>query len=231
MEGLELAARFSHAPNSLGLCGPKGFDVGNKRLLLSQMKKFRAPYAYLQLIAKANGKKPFDFDVVEAFWLGNNLLEKVKRADAARMIKTKFTGKGRLPVKRANELADSLPLKVYPHHSFHVFYIGSISGILEGKKKMLDLCRISWGRVSRIGKSKLEVCAKPVVFGKGGAAFGHRRMSNWILPAASLTFNIGDKVCSHWGVAIMPISARQQKNLQKYTAINMGLYKTRPPRQ
>ena len=228
MEGLELAARFSSAPNSLGLCGPKGFDSQDKKRLLAQMKKFTAPYAYLSLIAKANNKNPFDYDVVEAFWIGNELLDNVKRQDVAEMIKTKFVGKGRLAKGRASQLASMLPPRVFPHHSFHVFYIGSISGVLEGKKKELDLCRISWGRVCRVGKTKLSVCSKPVGFLGGKACFGRRKSANWLLPSGAPSYCTGATVCSHWGVCVMPITHKQKKNLQKYTAINMGLYGTRP---
>ena len=78
MDGLELAARFSAAPNALGLCGPKGFRLSAKRQLAAQLKRFLAPYTYLSLIADANGLEPFDYDVTEAFWLGNRLLERVK---------------------------------------------------------------------------------------------------------------------------------------------------------
>jgi hypothetical protein len=231
MEGIKLAARFSAAPNSLGLCGPKGFDAFDKRRLGAQMRKFRAPYAYLQLIAKANKRNPFDYDVVEAFWLGNSLLDKVKREDVANMIRTKFIGKGRLTNKRAKVLADNLPAQVFPHHSFHVFYIGSISGVLEGKKKELDLCRISWGRVTRVGKSKISVCSKPVAFAGKSANFGHRKNTKWQATDALPKLHNGDTICSHWGVAVVPITAKQQKNLQKYTRINMALYEKRPKRE
>lgn len=230
MEGITLAARFSSAPNALGLCGPQGFDSSNKQKLLAQMKKFLAPYSYMQLIAKSNGKKPFDFDVAEAFWIGNSLLDNVKRADLARLITTKFTGKGKLSPRRAKQLAANLPPRVFPHHSFHVFYIGSISGVLEGKKKELDLCRISWGRVSRVGKKSIQVCQKPVAFGRGGATFARRKTASILLPKLCPKFKVGDKICSHWGVAAAKLTRHQEKNLQKYTAINMSLYANRPQR-
>jgi len=226
MEGLELAALFSSAPNALGLCGPSGFDTSDKKRLLSQMKKFRAPYAYLSLIAKANNRKPFDYGVVEAFWLGNDLLANVPRAAVARMIKSKFTGNGRLSKSRAKILADNLPEQVYPHHSFHVFYIGSISGYLEGKKKELDLCRVSWGNVTRVGKGKLAVCSKPVKFENGSAVFGKRQAASWATDGGR--FAAGGIACSHWGRAIIPITAHQKGNLEKFTKINMALYAARP---
>lgn len=226
MEGLGLAAMFSSAPNALGLCGPDGFDMSDKKRLMSQMKKFRAPYAYMQLIAKANRLLPFDYRVVEAFWLGNSLLNSVPRAAVANTIKSKFTGKGMLTKSRAKILADNLPAQVYPHHSFHVFYIGSISGVLEGKKKKLDLCRVSWGNVTRAGKNKIAVCAKPVKFEKGAALLGKRQAANWQI--ANSKFRVGDIACAHWGRAILPITKKQRDNLEKFTKINMALYSSRP---
>ena len=53
--------------------------AANRKLLQKELKKFTAHYAYLCLIAKANGLSPFDRRVAEALWLGNGLLKKVKR--------------------------------------------------------------------------------------------------------------------------------------------------------
>lgn len=227
MEGIDLAARFSSAPNSLGLCGPKGFSADDRKRLKAQLKRFLAPYAYLSLIANANGLKPFDYDVVEAFWLGNRLLRNVERKDVAKTILKKFTGKGRLSPLRAKSLAENLPDEVYPHHSFHVFYIGSISGVLEGKKKELDLCRISWGRVSRVGKSTIAACSRPVIFKGGEAILASRKSTSWVLPQNS-HYDVGDIACSHWGVAVTKISKEQERNLKDFTMENLALYRARP---
>lgn len=233
MEGLELAARFSAAPNALGLCGPKKFEAASRPALLRTMKKFRAPYTYLSLIAEANGLEPFDYEVAEAFWLGNHLLEQVKREDVANAIVRRFSGPGRLKPERAQALADSLPACVYPHHSFHVFYIGSISGVLRGTAAEMDRCRIAWGQVQKVSGKQIQVRYQPVQkkikkekenkkFGQ--LAFGPTKTVYWTLWPDLPTPAPGSLVCSHWGAAIVPISRRRMANLEKYTCLNMALY-------
>jgi hypothetical protein len=108
MDGLELAARFSASPNSLCYCGKKTFFkafmqyLKNKQTknLENEMKKFKAHYEYLKLISSENNLPLFDKKVVEAFWIGNELLENVRKESIAKMIWTKFSGKGLLSKKR-----------------------------------------------------------------------------------------------------------------------------------
>ncbi len=237
MDGLELAARFSAAPNALGLCGPKGFQMSAKRQLAAQLKRFLAPYTYLSLIAGANGLEPFDTEVVEAFWLGNKLLDAVKREDMANAIMKKFTGPGRLKPERAQALAEALPARVYPHHSFHVFYIGSISGVLRGTAAEMDRCRVGWGEVKKVNGKQMQVGYRPIQKktkkekeNKKSAplAFGPEKNVSWKLWSDLPAPSSGSLACSHWGQAIIPISRRRMANLEKYTRLNMELY-SRPP--
>ena len=230
MEGLELAARFSAAPNALGLCGPKKFEAASRAALLRTMKRFRAPYAYLSLIAQASGLEPFDFEVVEAFWLGNRLLERVEREDVADAITKKFTGPKRLDAKRAQTIVDALPARVYPHHSFHVFFIGSISGVLRGTAAEMDCCRVGWGEVQEVSENRVRVSYRPIQKNKkfSEVTFGPGKNVYWKLWADLPAPAPGSSVCSHWGQAIIPISKRQQTNLEKYTRLNMESY-SRPP--
>lgn len=235
MEGLELAARFSAAPNALGLCGPKKFEAASRPALLRTMKKFRAPYAYLSLIAEANGLKPFDYEVAEAFWLGNNLLEQVRREDVANAIVHRFSGPGRLKPERAAVLVAGLPKRVHPHHSFHVFYIGSISGVLRGTAAEMDRCRVGWGKVQSVKGKQMQVSYRPITKTKKSGppekssllALGPQKTVWWNLWPDLPAPAPGSLVCSHWGQAVIPISKRQQTNLEKYTRLNMKLYARR----
>ncbi|GAI47424.1 unnamed protein product [marine sediment metagenome] len=79
-------ATYAFMPNRLGYCG--GDD--NKTLfdycvakhtdpgLVIILQKFEAAYPYLKLIASSNHiSDAFDARVVEAYWLGNELLDQV----------------------------------------------------------------------------------------------------------------------------------------------------------
>ena len=85
-DGPLLFARYAYPPNQLGYCG--GDDPG---ALLEQtsagvvdgglrqaLRAFEGAWPYLELIAAANGiDDPLDARVVEAYWLGSPLLERV----------------------------------------------------------------------------------------------------------------------------------------------------------
>jgi len=90
MNGVELAARYAFAPNCHGYCGTPSFSrvlkSGNTEAMENELKKFRAHYAYLTLIARANALEPFDKKAVEAFWIGNRLLESVSTQSLRRFI-------------------------------------------------------------------------------------------------------------------------------------------------
>ena len=82
--GAVLFARYAYPPNALGYCGPEnsaelferaaaGEDSPGLRRLI---RGFDGAWPYLALIAGAAGRvDPLDPDVVEAYWVGNGLLD------------------------------------------------------------------------------------------------------------------------------------------------------------
>src|SRR3972149_5287793 len=88
--GVALAARFSLPTNRLRYCGPddaqapfvraitEGKDLNAAR---EALLRFEAPAPSLAAIAAKHGKDPLDHDVVEAYWIGNRLLDDFTRDD------------------------------------------------------------------------------------------------------------------------------------------------------
>ena len=84
--GPVLFSRYAYPPNALGYCGPEnsaelferaaaGEDSPDLRRLI---RGFEGAWPYLALIAGAAGRAdPLDPDVVEAYWVGNGLLDAV----------------------------------------------------------------------------------------------------------------------------------------------------------
>lgn len=229
MDGLKLAFSFSSPPNQKGLCGPKKLGKkyeNDKRWMKSILKKFYVPYSYLSLIADANGLNPFDYEVVEAFWIGNKMLEGIRAEDIACMIEKKFTGPGMLSEKRALFLSSNLPPFVYPHHSFHVFYIGSVSGVLKRNEKQLDMCRVAWGKVVEAKEKEAKVMYKPILMDRESRSISlSRKMREaiWGVGDFCNPFEAGDFVASHWGEIATRLEKGKEKCLQKYTLINIKL--------
>ena len=92
-------AAYAYPPNALGYCGP---DASNQLLqqvaagvdnpdLRRLARGFEGAWPYLELIAAANRvADPLDPRVVEAYWVGNTLLEQVRPGALARHVEERF---------------------------------------------------------------------------------------------------------------------------------------------
>jgi len=232
MTGLKIAALYGFRPHTLGLCGPK--EALQQQLLkkflqgkishykiLPVMQQFKGAYPYYELIARKNKIKngPFNKRVVEAYWLGNELLDKVSADDLREMVIDKFSGPGLLLKKEALKKAARIPIDSKPQHSFHVLVIGSVTGSVDftGKTKLKDICRVGWGRIMSMKKDKLIVIYDPLI-GSKILKFGApvRKEIVWdkeILPSVK----IGDWVSFHWNYALQILNEENIVNLHKYT--------------
>lgn len=235
MQGAELSARFALPPNSRRYCGMEKFrdifaayvqdkSAANLAVLKRALSSFRAHYAYLKMIARAGGRKPFDEKVAQALWLGNGLLRKVKKEHLKRLILHDFCGKGMLSRDRARKLADGLPDGFAPHHSFHTLYIHSITGVVPPTVATSDNCRVGWGKVVGMERDAVIVRSQRLAKRKGKLLLVPCK-KRWKTSCAGIGLlpdvKKGELVASHWGVAVMKITAKQAKRLEKATLQNM----------
>ena len=172
VSGALLFIQYAYPPNALGYCGPDasrqlleqvsaGQDDADLRRLA---RGFEGAWPYLELIATANGiGDPLDARVVEAYWLGNALLDHVPVAMTGRSLDDRF----RVRVGRSwSRLAEEIP-GAQPHHSFHVFGVYPWVGLLrEGRHdeplRVLDRCRIRWGKVVEVTGERALVLSRPL---------------------------------------------------------------------
>ncbi len=236
MDGVEISARFAFPPNSRKYCGAGTFssafanymarkNAANRMALENEIRKFKAHYEYLKLIAKANGLQPFDEKVCEAFWLGNELLANVKRKDLQRLILKRFCGKGMLSRKRAAALAGNMPGGFVAHHSFHTFYIHTISGVIEPSVKNADLCRVGWGTIIGMRKEEAVLQSQRLVKRKGKLALVLcKRKVATVCNGMTLVPNLkkGDWVAFHWNAAVMQLTLQKIRRLEKCTEQNIA---------
>lgn len=236
MDGAELSARFALPPNSRSYCGIKPFSrifasylknrsTSNLRALQAALSSFHAHYAYLKLIAAANGRRPFDAKVAEALWLGNGLLSKVERKDLQRLMLKDFCGKGMLSRERARRLASSLQGGFVAHHSFHTLYIHSITGVVPPTVKTSDNCRVSWGKAVRLEKDAVIVSSQKLVKEDGILKLIPCK-KKWKTSCAGIALlpdiRKGDNVAAHWGVAVTKITGKQMEGLERATERNVA---------
>jgi len=235
MDGVELACRYSFRPNILGLCGPQSdFTLFNyvikkdrrpketKRLL----KKFLGAFAYYQLIAQANKiTDPFDYRVVEAYWIGNSLLKRVQAEEIKKMILNNFTGPGLLNNNIAKNLIKKLLPRCVPHHSFHVFYLGSVTGIVPKNLKTFNSCFISWGKVKEIKGDYLIVLRANLKREKNKIVLGKPFLEKVLYKMDNKSFiknlHLGDWVSIHWNWACQRLNKQALERLRYWTLYNL----------
>lgn len=227
MLGLDLAIRFSLVTNERSFCGPQGAAQrfldhlqgrGDPRALRRDFERFEGLYPYLQAIAQKARSDFLDHDVVEAYWIGNQLLEGFADKQIAAIIR--HLGRRGLPAFLVEELIDELPPGFIPHHNFNVFYVGvgRTTGAVQPVLENMDKCRISWGEVVRVNRDSLLVRRRPVVQLDGAYLLGPTRRERVDrLPLLLPSVRKGDVIAIHWGGACMLLNDAQQRHLQHAT--------------
>ncbi len=228
MQGVQLAARFSIATNRLKYCGPAEAEpalyrtiVEGKDLEASRkaLVKFEALEPYLRAIAEKHGLDVLDHDVVEAYWIGNELLDDFTRDDF-RVLLDGLARRG-LPRSMATRLAKHLPEHPLPHHVFHVAFVGvgMVTGHVETTLSNMEACRPSWATVVRKTKGSLVVEKPALVVEKGRLGLGPPVQETVsydprVLPGVGR----GDSVVLHWSWPTMVLDGGQLTSLKEYTA-------------
>lgn len=238
MDGVARCTRYAFGPNRLHYCGPDasheigsyieegGSDPGLEALL----RAFRTMYPYLQHIADANGiRNPFDERVVEAYWIGNELLDTVDKKKFYRHLREGLNLRDHLGGKNFDRLTDKLRRGAVPHHSFHVFDVWKRTGhaAVEHTLESLDSCRISWGVVRSLEGPQIVVDYEPLSYLGGKLQLGsavHKRIRRSL--EGDLDIDLvkpGDIITMHWDTPCEVITAPQARRLKHYTLRHLAL--------
>jgi len=220
--GLARFARFAYAPNALGYCGPENdralLELGAHAGVASDadairmrelVRRFEGAWPYLELIAAANGMAdPLDDRVVEAYWIGNPLIEQVDpRAFGAH-------GEAR------------------PHHQYHVFVTYPWVSLLRGDHApialdVLDRCRVRWGEVVAVTPGEAIVRSQPLEWDGRALALGTARDETAVTALDGLGFVtdlvVGDWVALHWEWVCEKLTPTGLRSLRRLTTIHLDL--------
>lgn len=237
MKGAELAAKYAFPPNRHGYCGKSTFQkalssylAGKTRIepLEDELKKFKAHYRYLSLIAKENNKKPFDLEVVRAFWTGNGLLDRISQEALGRFVEHDLFGSKQK--KRAKTLADNLPKGILAQHSFNSLYINFVTGRAERSMENFDSCCITFGRVLSVSK-RSAIILRHAIGWKDGLLVLKPKRQRVALEIRGVRFidklSPGDTVSVHWGMAIEKLGPKELRALKHYTKKNLDALNNR----
>jgi Family of unknown function (DUF6390) len=228
--GQVLFARYAYPPNQLGYCGagdgrellelaadpgsPEAGDMG------ARARGFDGAWPYLEIIAAAAGiRDPLDRRVVEAYWVGNELLDAVDPDTFARSVRRSFAG-------QTGADWDCLPAGPAAHHSFHVLAVYPWMGLLRRGApgpalEVLDRCRIRWGQVTARRGDHVEVTGQALTWDGSSLGLGPPREETvrWADGGRSLSGPAapGAWVALHWDWVCDRLTGAQLDDLRRFT--------------
>lgn len=231
--GALLFARYAFPPNELGYCGPSDsqqlLGYGTTGVvdpgLATLARQFSGAWPYLELIATETGiPDPLDHRVVEAYWVGNPLLERIAGTALGNSMEQRFR---RQIGRQFTQLAEGAVAGGVPHHSFHVFGVYPWVGLLGEDRiadkalQVLDRCRVRWGKVESVTGDQVLVRSRPLLWdgrqlelGAPGIETARRSVggSGFVDRLAP-----GDWVSLHWDWVCDRLGPRQLADLRRYT--------------
>jgi uncharacterized protein DUF6390 len=226
-------ARYAFGPNRLGYCGPdeagelfQQATIGREEPRLRALERqFEGAYPYLELIARSNAiADPLDDRVVEAYWLGSPLVDGVRPADLGPSLEARF--KPRLRGNAWRWLATKPGAGAVPVHAFHVLDVFPQLGLLrtgetDDALRVMDSCRIRWGRVLERDGDWLVVSAVPLELRDGRLRLGEprpERVRGWVDGAGFVDdAEPGDVISIHWDWACERLDRRRLAALRDFT--------------
>lgn len=214
-DGVTLFARYAHAPNALGYCGPPAGMGAGEADVRAAARQFSGAWPYLQVLARLTGTvDPLDARLVEAYWLGRDLGVDRERF-GAELLALIGPQAGRQWAHLGPELLGSSIDEVSADHGFHVFVVYPWSRLLGSAAgpalEVLDGCRIRCGLV--VSADPLVVTSDRLTW--DGTALG-------LAPAAPEEIagsgpRPGDVVAVHWDRLADRLHAEQARVLQTST--------------
>lgn len=238
LKGLAVCSRYAYPPNSLSLCGPDKkkdlswytntlqIDSGTVEIL----SQFSTLYPYLKLIAEYNLiKDPFDIRVVEAYWLGNSLLNNIPVKGFSKHLKDALDLKRKLNSNNLEQILEKIGKGALPHHAFHVLGIYKRTGNIDSYHTVstINACLINWGKVISINKNSLVVQTSQLDIIRDKLAYSDPRTCS-IMPQGEndvlfQKIKTGDNVTYHWGYFCQKINNSQLRNLVYYNSSSLKL--------
>lgn len=237
MNGLLTCTNYAFPPNALHYCGPEKqqeilayqservVDDGLKKIL----QEFQTLYPYLTLIAYENNiRDPFDPRVVEAYWIGNDLLKNVTMKNFYQHFIKALKLPQKLKKKDFNLLVGKFDQGALPHHAFHVFNIFTRTGhhTVAHTLETMDECRIGWGELVRnpeLGPGSILVKTKPLIIQDGKLTLGAPIVKSISVPIPDNHAPETGLISFHWSTYCDTITIQQTVALEYYTQLAINL--------
>jgi hypothetical protein len=232
--GAVLFARYAYPPNALGYCGPADAEALRQCAALgvdhaelhALARRFEGAWPYLSLIAAATGRPdPLDASVVQSYWIGGPLLERVPRELLAANLDERFA---RRAGRRWTDLRTLAMLGGRAHHNFHVLavypWVGMLrAGYAEEPLRVLNSCRVRWGTVLDVdGVGGATVRARPLCWDGRGLSLGVPTDER-VRVDPDRHVRPGDTVTLHWDWLCDVLNPARLTYLRHYTSTQLTL--------
>lgn len=233
VSGAQMFVRYAYPPNSHGYCGPPdsaallhyGAAGVTDPGLVQLARGFAGAWPYLELIAHGTGiGDPLDRRVVEAYWVGSPLLDRIGVTGIGNSMETRFRAQ---TGRRFSHIIDGVLAGGVPHHSFNVFEVYPWRGRLRDARQssialhVLDHCRIRWGRVVSVVGDQATIRVRPLTWDGLALSLGEPHVESARIAADGTGFlhNLtpGDVVSLHWDWVCDRITPAQLHQLRHYT--------------
>lgn len=218
-KGPELFFRYAQPPNVLGYCGPDEHDsvvsvAGGLTLPREEATQlalaFQGAWPYLELIGNLTRRSELSRDVVEAYWIGNQLLDRIGLLPWGNSVSERFRKQAE---SRWGSVEQGLNAGGLPNHAFHVFCVYPWVGLLrEGfvgpSLEVLDRCRISWGTVEETAGDHVRVRRQPLIWQDERLIPGQARVELYRADPRD-KLSAGEIVSLHWEYVCERIDRQQ----------------------
>jgi hypothetical protein len=221
--GAVLFARYAYPPNELGYCGPDGaaamLDPDAVADIERRARHFDGAWSYLELLAESlDITDPLAPEVVEAYWVGSDLLDEVDPAALVGRLEVRFRGQ---PGGTWREAAG----RALAHHSFQVFEVYPWAGLLQAGRppgpavEVLDRCRIRVGVVQAVAGETVTVSSHPLSWDGSALARAEpvAEQARWSVGGRALIRPpvVGERLALHWDWVCDIITADQARRIEE----------------
>jgi len=199
-------ARYAYPPNELGYCGPEGAQAMLVPDAVTDIERrarqFEGAWVYLEFLAEVIGTDdPLADQVVEAYWIGGDVLDEIDPAELVEHLEKRFVGQVGGTWRESAERA-------LAHHSYQVFEVYPWAAMLRAglpsgpAVSVLDRCRIRSGEVVEVEGEWVTVRSRVLVWvgGRLVPAEPALERARWSLDGLALMTApaVGDVVALHW---------------------------------
>lgn len=222
-EGALRFARYAYPPNELGYCGPDGAQEmlvpGAVAEIERRARQFDGAWIYLEFLAGVLGvDDPLSEPLVEAYWIGSDLLDAVDPAEFVEHLTVAFDG-------QVGGTWRESAARARVHHSYQVFEVYPwaamlLRGLPPGPAvAVLDRCRIRSGVVSKVDGEWVVVMSSLLRWDGDSLTPSSPQVerARWSVDGQSLLSPpaVGDTVALHWDWVCDILTPGQADRIQR----------------